>query len=85
MDMRLEIIEAVTEYYKEDEDILTGCLAYLSNVPFFGVYTDDELESRGRCKSCGTKLIEYTYQEYHSEVDAYEDRCELVCPECDLF
>ena len=29
--MKYEILEAVTEYYKNEEDLMADCLVYLSN------------------------------------------------------
>lgn len=84
--MKYEIIEAITEYYKDEEDLMAECLIYLSKITPSDVSYSclDELIKRYRCAHCGIKLMEYCHREYHPEVDAYEDRCELVCPSCDF-
>lgn len=84
--MKVEILEAITDYFKDDEDIMADCLIYLSKITpsNFSYSCIDELIKRNRCTHCGMKLVEYCYKEYHPEVDAYEDRCELVCPSCDF-
>lgn len=75
--MRIEVLEALKEYYKDNEEILIDCLRYLEE--------DNEVFEMGYCSECGTKLIEFHYKEYHSEVDAYENLCELCCPNCDFI
>lgn len=74
--MRYEILEALEEFYKNDEEVLIDCLRYLEE--------DDEVFQRGYCPNCGTELIAISYREYHPEVDAYETLYETVCPECDF-
>lgn len=74
--MRTEVLEALEEYYKDDIEILVDCLRYLGE--------DDKVDDLGYCAVCGSKLIEYSFREYHSEVDAYENLCELCCPNCDF-
>lgn len=74
--MRYEVLEALQSYYKDNEDILVDCLLYLDE--------SDELYNMGYCPNCGTKLEEFHYREYHPEVDAYEEFCELCCPQCDF-
>ena len=83
--MKVEILEAITDYFKDDEDTMADCLIYLSEITpsNFSYSCIDELVKRNRCTHCGMKLVEYCYKEYHSEVNAYEDICELICPGCD--
>lgn len=75
--MRYEILEALEEFYKNDEEILVDCLRALGE--------DDRVFKMGYCPNCGAKLISVSYREYHSEVDAYEILSETVCPECEYF
>lgn len=87
--MKYDIIKAVTEYYKNDEDIMADCLIYLKNTtPMdFGLLCVDRLLSKHRCVNCGCKMIEHTYQEYHPEIEGdirFETMRELVCPNCDF-
>lgn len=75
--MRYEVLEALREYYKDDDEILVDCLRYLNE--------DTEVLEMGYCPNCGVKLITISYREYHPEVDAYEELGEIVCPECDYM
>lgn len=77
-----ELYDALKEYYKDDEDILVDCLLYLSDM---GVSSaDDRLSDMGRCLNCGNKLEFCWHREYHSEINAYEDICDVYCPSCDI-
>lgn len=75
--MHYEILEALEEFYKNDEEILIDCLRYLGE--------DDEVFQRGYCTNCGAKLISVSYKEYHPEVDAYEILYDIACPVCDFI
>ena len=47
----------------------------------------DELVKRDRCVNCGSKLVEYSYKEYHPEIEG-DIKCEIMreldCPNCDF-
>ena len=75
--MRYEILDALEEFYKNDEEVLVDCLRALEE--------DDRVFEMGYCPNCGAKLISVNYREYHSEVDDWEELAELVCPECDFL
>lgn len=84
-----EIIEAIKEYYKHDEDMIAYCLSHLYK--FSNGYDEcmlaDELREMGRCPQCGGKLKEFTYKEYHSEIEGdnkFEIMYDAYCPECDI-
>ena len=84
-----EVIEAVEEYYKNDEDMIAYCLSYLRK---FSNENDEfmlaeELRRMGRCPLCGGKLKEFTYKEYHSEIEGdnkFEIMHDVYCPECGI-
>lgn len=87
--MKIEILEAITDYFKGDEDIMADCLIYLSKITpsDFSYSCLDELIERDRCTNCGSKLMEYSYKEYHPEIEGdikFENMCKLVCPNCDF-
>ena len=75
--MRYEVLDALTEFYKNDTEVLIDCLRYLGE--------NDEVYQMGYCPDCGTKLISVSYREYHSEVDAYETIYDITCPNCDFI
>ena len=86
-DMSLEVIEAIEEKFKNDEEILVDCFMYLLNTVndnklSFKIST--ALEKMDRCPYCGTKFEVMQYREYHPEVDAYEDMADMYCPNCDI-
>lgn len=87
-DMHNEVVEAVVEYYKDDDDIEADCLVYLSSLKCLPLtYTaDTALESMGRCSVCGCKLERYVHRELHTELDepCYETLTEVYCPNCDI-
>lgn len=87
--MHHEVIEAVVEYYKDDEELMAQCLAYLHSIRVFSLAccAAIKLQDMGRCPRCGCKLGKCTHKEYHSEVDEpprYEIITEEYCPECDV-
>lgn len=87
--MKIEILEAITNYFESDEDIMADCLIYLSKITpsDFSYSCLDELIERDRCTNCGSKLIEHSYKEYHPEIEGdikFETMCKLVCPNCDF-
>ena len=84
-----EVIEAVEEYYKNDEDMIAYCLSYLRK---FSNENDEfmlaeELRRIGRCPLCGGKLKEFIYKEYHPEIEGdnkFEIMHDVYCPECGI-
>lgn len=84
--MNFEIIEAIEEYYKDDEDILVDCLVYLSknHNKKLSYLAQDKLEEMDRCSECGSKLVPHTYEEHHTELfgNPIEYITELVCTNC---
>ena len=87
--MKYEIIEAIREYYKDDEAMVVDCLSWLStgNLLELVEVARDELISMNYCPYCGNKLQVFTYREYHPEVDEpmrFEERAEMCCPNCDF-
>lgn len=88
-EMHDEVIEAICEYYKDDEDMAADCLLYLATLKCLplAVHAQIALDSMGRCPTCGSKLESYTHQVYHSEVDEplqHETVTEIYCPRCDI-
>lgn len=88
-EMHNEVIEAVLEYYKDDEDAAADCLVYLASLKCLplAMRATLELESMNRCYDCGCKLQSCTYQEYHTEVDEppfYKTVTDWYCPQCDI-
>ena len=87
-----EVMEAVEEYFKDNEDVFVDCLLYLKGLysgtqmsyQLFSAVTD-KLEKMKRCPKCGEKLEWYHYQEPHDELDGcpMEDMYEPYCPNCD--
>lgn len=87
-DMHDEVIEAVLEYYKDDEETAVDCLIYLSSLKCLplAVHAEVAIDSMGRCPVCGCKLERYTHRELHTELDepCYETLTEVYCPNCDI-
>lgn len=88
-DMHDEVIEAVCNYYEDDQDTAADCLLYLATLKCLplAVHAQVQLDAMGRCTTCGSKLESYTHQVYHSEVDEppqYETVTEIYCPNCDI-
>ena len=88
-DMYDEVIEAVCNYYKDDQDTASDCLLYLATLKCLplAVHAQIQLDAMGRCTTCGSKLESYTHQVYHPEVDEppqYETVTEIYCPRCDI-
>lgn len=91
--MSPEVIEAVREYFKDEEDVCVDCLLFLKelrneddNAKRLSHYAEGELESMERCPVCGSKIEWHHYQEPHDELDGcpMEDMYEKYCPECDF-
>lgn len=88
-EMHNEVIEAVLEYYKNDEDMAVDCLVWLTSLKHISLAfkAAEALDDMGRCSTCGCKLQSCTHQEYHSEVDEppfYEIVTDWYCPQCDI-
>jgi uncharacterized protein with PIN domain len=87
--MKNEIIDAIREYYKDDESMTVDCLSWLStgNLLELVEVARDELISMNYCPYCGSKLQTFTWREYHPEVDEpmrFEEMSEMCCPNCDF-
>lgn len=87
-DMHDEVIEAVCEHYKDDDDTAADCLLYLATLKCLplAVHSQIALDNMGRCTTCGSKLLTYTHRELHTELDepCYETLTEVYCPCCDI-
>ena len=91
--MSPEIIEAILNHFKNDEDIIVDCLLYLSNLRDNKINCEklsyssmSELEKMNRCMICGNELQIYKYEEPHPELDGcpMEIMSEPYCPNCDI-
>lgn len=85
--MGIEIIDAICEYYKDDESSLVDCLMYLRNkINDFYINTiiNQTLNEMNRCIDCGTKLELYYYKEWHPEINTSETLADIYCPHCDI-
>ena len=86
-----DIIEAMKDYFKDDEEIFVEALIYLlkSCDPVHGIWIKGEiaheLRMMGRCPKCGAKLERIKIYEPHIELDdcPYEIIVEDCCPKCD--
>lgn len=86
IDMFSEIIEAIEEYYKDDEILIAECMLYLAGAKWKGYSPFCEwLNNHGRCWHCGAKLTQRAYKEPHPEVGegVYETLYENYCPICE--
>ena len=87
-DMYDEVIEAVCNYYEDDQDTAADCLLYLSSLKCLplAVHAQVQLDAMGRCTTCGSKLERYIHRELHTELDepCYETLTEVYCPNCDI-
>lgn len=84
-----EVVEAVSVYYDDNQDMAADCLIYLASLKDMrlAVAATRELEAMRRCPTCGCRLESYTHQLYHPEVDEppqYETVTEIYCPQCDI-
>lgn len=87
--MKYEIIEAIKEYYKNDEATITDCFLWLSthNLLELVDIAREGLISMKKCPYCGKEMQIYTWREYHPEVDPpmqFEEMSEMYCPDCDF-
>lgn len=87
-DMHDKVIEAVCNYYEDDQDTAADCLLYLATLKCLplAVHAQVQLDAMGRCAVCGCKLERYTHRELHTELDepCYETLTEIYCPNCDI-
>ena len=89
-DLHKEIIESIVTYFANDEDTLIQCLRYL----YYNTEDDllkkeaiENISERNYCIECGTKLIAYTWDEIHTELE-YDNREPMsaqFCPICDKY
>jgi hypothetical protein len=89
-DLHKEIIESIVTYFANDEDTLIQCLRYL----YYNTEDDllkkeviENISERNYCIECGTKLITYTWDEIHTELE-YNNREPMFaeyCPYCDEY
>ena len=93
--MSSELLECVMEYYRDEIDneetkeLVVAILRYLYSKTTdkkLRVQIDDIICSMGYCLTCGNKLRDYTYEEYHNETSppSVEYLTETICPNCDL-
>ena len=87
-----EIIEAIQEYFKNDEEIQIDCLMCLMGLEIDKKLTNKissmsfkRLQQMQVCPICGTKLESYSHKEIHDELEdkPIEYISELYCPNCD--
>ena len=87
--MYSEIIEALEEHYKYDEEILIDCMLYLQETTKADKFAQLDIfnwfVSHNICPNCGTKFVEHSWNEYHPYGDTYvtEHMTEMACPICD--
>lgn len=91
-DFSTEIMDCITETYKDDNELIVGMLMYL----YKGCNFDERMkplrhkiinwfEDNDYCLECGSKFDVITYEEHHTELfgNPIEYVKELVCPICD--
>ena len=80
------IMEAITEYYKDDPDVVADCLVYLRiyGGSHMGRKAKDKIEDMNRCIDCGTPLEIMYYKDWHPEVGTFEEMADIYCPCCDI-
>lgn len=87
-DMSYEIIEAIKNYYDEDEDTLIECLVYLRNHLSSSAISNmaKELVDKNICPWCGTDLIVKNEIQAHIELSevSKEYFTYKACPSCGL-
>lgn len=86
--MASEVIEAIQEFFKTDEEIQVDCLRYLGRLgnAQLSFTCDQIIEDMGRCPDCGEEYQYMNYREYHPETTppSWEDMVEQYCPNCDI-
>lgn len=79
-----EVVDAIDEYFKDDETIAVDCMLWLrEKVGDNSGVIARWLEDKHRCVDCGEKMVRYDVREYHPEVDCYENLSFVKCPSCD--
>lgn len=89
-----EIIDAINEYFKDDEVIKADCLLFLAHIDKIdkdvitrmGGMAFGELEKMDRCVECGEKLVECEYKVTHWGIDGnpVEKHSITLCPNCEM-
>ncbi len=84
-----EVIEAIEEYYHDDQEMIIDCMLYLKNIvqiPYDIEYINNWFLSNNLCYRCGETLSTMKTREFHSEVDggAYENFIKSYCSNCDI-
>lgn len=86
--MASEVIEAICEHFKDDEEIQVDCLRYLGAIgnARLSFCCDQAIEEMNRCSFCGEKYKYMNYRGYHPETTppSWEDMVEQYCPNCDI-
>lgn len=89
-----EIVDAINEYFKDDEAIKADCLLFLAHIDKIdkdvitrmGGTCFCELENMGRCVECGEELVDYQYKVTHWGIDGNPvETCSIkLCPNCEM-
>lgn len=89
-----EIVDAINEYFKNDEAIRADCLLFLAHIDEIDKEVVDrmggacfcELENMGRCVECGEKLVDYQYKVTHWGIEGNPvEKCSItLCPNCEM-
>lgn len=88
--MSTEILDTLCEAYKDDKELVVSCLMFL-----YYSTTDEKLQSNivqilsdmNYCIECGSKMINYSWEETHDELDGCpkEEFSVSLCPNCDYL
>lgn len=87
--MMPEIVEAVTDTYRDYPEVELDCMLFLNKVASTlkkgGDIVDMWFDSHDRCYECGSELKVITHREVHTEVEgnSIEILTELICPICE--
>lgn len=86
--MFYEVLDAIEDFYKTDEEIQADCILWLKQITNdvkTQVHCDEWLDKHHRCPKCGTVLQTYNYRQPqpYQEGIVYEDMSEEFCPYCD--
>lgn len=88
--MSFEILDAIRDCFNDNNDESNELIATVCHY-LYHTTVDDKMKQGcveimndlEYCITCNTKLISYPYQEYHGEINEYENLCAVVCPICD--
>jgi len=88
--MTTELMEAIISSYNDDTDESNELISKIALFLYHNT-TDDQLQlacvkvmtDLERCVTCGDKLVEYPYREWHSEIGQDELRFDTICLRCD--